>query len=199
MTLTVEASSYDPAPTGTFPARLTQVIDLGVQETAYGDKPQAILGFELVTESIPETDKNFILSKFVTKTLARNSALRDIILAITGKDPKSVDLKDHLGSSCLVTVVHKVSGDSVYANIASVTSVPKKMEVPQAKGPLLAYDLDFPDASVYESLPDWIRRKISYAKPKDKIIIGGKNFAEQKPVQRIEGVPADFESENIPF
>ena len=42
--------SYEPCPEGTHAATCVEVLDIGTQETQYGDKPQVVFGFELAEE-----------------------------------------------------------------------------------------------------------------------------------------------------
>jgi hypothetical protein len=62
---------YEPPKSGQHVATLTKIADIGVQKTAYGEKPQVRLRFEV--EEPDSTGKRKFVTKTFTNSLHENS------------------------------------------------------------------------------------------------------------------------------
>lgn len=151
---------------GTYLARLVQLIDWGVQpqtdwKTGEEKDPQHKLWavFELPTEMIKigEEERPRWQGKEYTLSFHEKSGLSALISAL---DParKAKTLTELLDKPCMITIGSTSGGNP---KIINVVSVPKGMEVPPLQNPHKAFDMSSPDMEVYNSLPDWMKEKIT--------------------------------------
>jgi hypothetical protein len=95
------------------------------------------------------------------------ATLRKFLAAWRGKDftedeSKAFDITVLLGKSCLLSIIHKTSSSgSTYADIASVSMVPKGMTVPDQINDTSVLSYDNWDWDKFNSLPDFIKNKIT--------------------------------------
>ncbi len=173
-------------PAGTYPGRLVQVIDLGVQEQQPyqgQEKPPAqeiMVTFELVDEFLPEydeesdtysdTDFDEDKPRWLSNTLPLRSLESDLAnstkyyLAIDPKKEFEGDWTAIIGKAVNVTVVENISKkDGNTRNYISGLSTirPRDAEkLPELKNPPKVLSLDSDDVETFKSLPDWIQEKI---------------------------------------
>lgn len=161
---------------GTYPARLVQVIDLGLQpQKAYQgkEKPPAneiMLTYELVDTFMKDADGNDLEDKprWISETLpfyglfADKAKSTQRYLAFDPKEDFEGDFAQLIGKPINVTVVNNAVGEKVYDNIATVSAMrPKDADkCPELVNPSKLFDLDAPDMEVFNALPEWLREKI---------------------------------------
>lgn len=160
---------FTPAPIGTHVARCVKIIDIGTQKGEYQGKVtirrQCVIGWELPDELMPDGEsagKPFVVSKFYTASLGEKANLRKDLESWRGRSFTEAELagfdsKNILGKPCLVTVIHTDKGKS---RVASVTSVPKGMNVPAQVNTSVYFSLDDFDPAVLESLTDGFKKMI---------------------------------------
>lgn len=164
---------------GTYPARCIQVIDLWTQPTNYMgvEKKQrkVRITFELPTEleifNPEKGEQPYILSKNYTLSLSDTSGLRIDLESwrwqkFTSEELEWFDIHNILGKECSLGVIHKKSDDGkkTFANISSVGKAMKGMITPEAINPLVYFTIEDFDQSIYDSLPEFLRTKISESK-----------------------------------
>ncbi len=167
---------FSPTPQGTHLAICNMVVDLGRQRGEYQGvaniKPKVFVRWELPHERLTWTDRDNVeregprvISKTYTLSLHENSALRADLVGWRGRnfspeEEMAFDVSKLLGVPCMVTVVHKQSNDKTFANVQSVSGVPKGMDKPGAPeiAPVL-YDGD--NLSSWDVLPEWLQKKIT--------------------------------------
>jgi hypothetical protein len=163
-------SNYPKAeriPEGTYPARLVQLVSLGVQETEWKgvvkQSPKVTLTFELPTETITINDEEQPrwLSREFTLSLSDMSNLTPVVKAL---DPKGEckDLSDLLGKPCMVQVGSTSTGN---AKITSIVAPMRGMPVAEIYNPakMLAFDFDNPDLEMFATFPQFMQEKIKSA------------------------------------
>ena len=160
----IKKSVFEIAPEGNFPAVITTVADLGLQELKWqGEVTQAYrvgITFELVGRTTVD-GRPFAVFLAVNCSLHEKSRLAPIVSAVLGAIPDDLDPRELLGKSALVQVTHRDGQDGkVWSNIGSVTSIPDGMAVPTTATPLFHFDLDSPDPAVYQRLPALFRKLI---------------------------------------
>lgn len=166
----------EPVPAGTHVARCYQMLEIGtVQESFLGSEPRAMhkvrIGWELPEERKvfnPEKgEQPFVISKEFTLSMNEKANLRKYLEAWRGKgfsedEAKAFDITKLIGVPCLLNIIHKPSkdGQRIYADIASIMPLPKKMKCSPQENPtqMLSYD-DF-DYALFETLPDFIKDKM---------------------------------------
>ena len=172
MSLTVNgesAPSIAPVEEGTHLGVCSMLIDLGMQYSEIYKKSQrkVLIGWELPDETI-EIDgemKPRVLSKRYTANLSEKSNLRKDLASWRGRDftpdeLKAFDLKNIVGASCLLTIIHSKNGEKTYANIQSVVKLPKGMAKQALSEPPVVFDLDTDPLERVEDMPAWIAELI---------------------------------------
>jgi hypothetical protein len=169
----------EPIEPGSYPARLVQIIDLGLQPQMFEkeEKPpknEIMTTYELADEFMKDEEGNDIEDKprWVSETFTLNSLNSDRAKSTAryyALDPDSKydgDWSKLLETPATVTIVNKAgSGKNkgkVYNNIATVSAMRPKdaVRLPELKNPAKFFDLDAPDVDLFLSLPDFIQKKI---------------------------------------
>lgn len=168
MSLTVNAnggSNLPPVSEGTHLAVCNMLVDLGLQtsEVYKNTSRKVLIGWEIPGETIKTEDGEHprTLSKRYTASLNESANLRQDLAAWRGRDFTSeeleaFDLRNIIGKSCLLNVIHKESNGKTYANISSIMALPKGMEKGVLSGKPTVFDLDSDPLSAVEELPKWI-------------------------------------------
>lgn len=169
----VQQANIEP---GSYPARVVQLIDYGVQpQRAYqgAEKPPAReLGvtYELLDEFMKDENGNDIEDKprWVSETFpihSLNSELAKSTKRIRVFDPTDEwegDFTQMVDKPVLVTIVNNKSGDRVYDNVATISAMRPKdaANAPALKNATAVFDLDEPNMAVFNKFPEWIQTKI---------------------------------------
>ncbi len=158
-------------PEGATVGILVECIDLGtVLNEAFGRLLHQIrLTWEL-PDALMADGRPFLISKIYTLSLfsgrKSKAKLRTDLEAWRGKEFRKEELENGfdfsilLGRACTLTITHAERDGKTYANIASIGAVPKGQEIPKPCYPLKFLDLGDFDRETFDSLPDWIRKRI---------------------------------------
>lgn len=201
MSLTVDGNSTTtiaPIPEGTYLAVCNTLIDLGVQfnEAYKNSSKKVLIGWEIPEETFTTSDGKELpktLTKRYTASLNDKSNLRKDLAAWRGRDfteeeLKAFDLRNIIGKSCLINVIHRDSGDKTYPQVASIMALPKGMKPGKLSTDPLIFDLDKDELNLIEFLPEWIQ----------KIIKNSTTYQEKTLVPpEVNELPAD--DEEAPF
>jgi hypothetical protein len=157
--------TFELAPEGTHVARCYMVVDMGMQETGYGPKHKAKIGFELPNE-LMEDGRPFSVSQNYTVSLSEKANLRADLEAWRGRaftedELRGFDVFNVLGAPAMVTVIHTTNEGKTYANIKSVSALPKGMQAPAAINEPIKFSLEEYSQEVFDSLPEYLRNKIN--------------------------------------
>ena len=174
MSLYVEeksSSSVAPLAEDTYPAVCYALIDLGDQYSATFDKwnRKVVIGWEIIGETITidgeEVPRTFYNT--YTASLNQKAQLRKDLVSWRGKEftveeLKGFNLRNIIGVPCMVQIIHRKSADGskTYANLGSVTKLPKGFPAPHGKLEPVIYDIEESDPSMVEDLPAWMGEKI---------------------------------------
>jgi len=158
-------------PDGTYPARIAQVVDFGIQpQTDYQtgapteSKPRLMITFEVPSERIKFEDKEgnevdrprWIGKEYTISTFEKSNLMK---LVQTLK-PDAASFDQLLDLPCLLSVGSTKTGN---AKVTNVMQVMAGVEVPELENPATYFDFDVPDQELYMSLPRWQREKIKEA------------------------------------
>jgi len=133
-------------PAGTHLAVCHSVHDLGYQNTSWqGEatvKHQLVIVWE-IDKVIPSGDfvgKRFVVSNKYTASMSKKASLRAVVEAWRGKaftddEAMKFDTDALVGQPCMLSIVHKKSGENTYANINAVMGVPEGMPKLKAENP----------------------------------------------------------------
>lgn len=167
----------DVLPVDNYPARLVQVIDLGLQSGGEwkGEKKPPVnkihVTYELVDCFMLDKDGEEVLDKPRWLSEDLNMFGPDADKAKCNQRYNAIDpecLQDYdwaavVGNSCNVMVAQKESKGKTYANVGLVTPyvvTKRNPEMAPLVNPTKVFNLEFPDIEVFESLPNWIQDKI---------------------------------------
>lgn len=190
------ASNYDPIPEGTHLAVCNMIVDLGMQynETYKNTSRKVLIGWELPEEHIELEDGEHTrtISKRYTASLSESSNLRQDLAAWRSRDftPEELaafDLRNIIGKSCLLTIIHKDSNGKTYANIQSVSALPKGMQKGELSEGATLFDLDTDPLDAVDLLPKWIA----------DIIKKSSTYQERLNAPKLTELPPD--EEDLPF
>ena len=163
---------FKSCPPGTHLAVCNAVVDLGLQpgSALYPDpKPSVWIRWEIPGERVQyekdgkKLDGPQVIGNIYTASMHKKARLRLALESWRGKsftedEAAAFDVSSILGTSCMLGVVEKISGDKVYSNVGSVLAVPKGVPKMSAENPLLYYDRE--NREQFDKLPEWIRDKI---------------------------------------
>ncbi len=161
-------------PAGAYPARCYQMIHLGTNKENINGEDKMLnkvrISWELPTElKIFDSEKGeqpLIISKEFTLSMHEKATLRKMLASWRGKDfsedeCKGFDITKLLGVVCMINVIHKQSKQgNEYADISSITPLPKGYECPPQINKNVLWEYDNPDFVLLETLPDFIKDRI---------------------------------------
>ena len=170
---TQEKRNYEPVNAGNHIARCVQMIEVGTVSTEYLGEPKQLhkvrVTWELPLETKVFKEENgeqpFVLSKEYTLSMHEKSNLRKDLEAWRGKkyteeETKGVDITKLVGVPCMLNVVHEEKKGNVYANIASITPLPKGMVCPPQVNNSFVLSYDNFNFEMFNSLPAWLKEKM---------------------------------------
>jgi len=193
---------FSPAPEGTHRGVCVQVVDLGTQDTNFGDKRQIRLAFEI--DERMEDERPFLIGKTYTLSLNEKANLRRDLESWRGTklhEGEAFDLSTIAGKPCMVSVVHSQSAANgkTYANIASVLKMPKGMEPLTPEGKVVVLDLDTQTwGDAIQDLPEYWQTKI-LASPESKGIDPTTQDAQSAPTGTVGPESSQDFDDDIPF
>ena len=169
------SKKFEIIPAGSYPARCYSMIEMGTNEETYQGVSKMVnkvrITWELPTETMVFKEERGpeprVISKEFTLSMHEKANLRAFLenwrgKSFTEKEAEAFDVTNLLGVPCLLSITHKAATNgNTYANISSVSLLPKGMECPEMinKRQELSFD-DF-NQELFDQLPDFIKEKIS--------------------------------------
>lgn len=163
-----KSANFEMPPPGPVAGRCSRLIDLGSQESDYqGEKKmqrKLLITWELAelrTDGTPH-----IISRRFGLSLHEKAALRAFLQAWRGRpftqeELDLFDLRKLLNAPALLNIMHTERAGKQYANIASISPLPKGMTAPDLTGSPLAFDIDADDApAILETLSEGLQATI---------------------------------------
>ena len=193
-----KASDFKPLNKGIHLAICDAVVDIGLQETSWGNKEHVWLRFEVPAERIQyvrdgeEIDEPQIIWTRYSKNLHKKSNLRKDLeswrgKAFTKEELVGFDLFNLAGKPCHIVVVHNESDDRTYANVQNITEVHKSQEIPAQELPSIRFSPN--DTDQWKDVPEWLQKKFD-----------ARIEPEEKEPATVEAESVDdFENAVIPF
>ncbi|HBD96393.1 MAG TPA: hypothetical protein DC057_19640 [Spirochaetia bacterium] len=160
------------------------MIELGTQEMEFkGVKKllkKANLTWELPTEmevfNEEKGEQPFSISNDYTLSMFEGANLRRDLEGWRGKgfseeEATHFDITKLVGVACLLNVIHKpAKNGKTYANIASISTLPKGIICPAQINPSRILQFEDFDYNLYKELPEFLQEKIS-ASPEFKALM----------------------------
>jgi len=204
-----ERAERKPIEAGSHRAVLYSLVDLGTQKSNWDDKekwqakvrltfelPDLTDEFEVVENGkTTKVEKPLVVSTEKTRSLGQKSSLRQLLeswrgQAFTSAELKEFSLKNLLGKSALVNIVHKVSAQGrTYAAITAVSRLPKGMKAAKPFNEPVYYEIEEGESGAFSYLPEWLQEKIRAAK----------EFNKAKPVAVTASQDSDEDTDSVPF
>ena len=168
MSLTISGNnnqSIEPIPQGTHLAVCNLLVDLGVQYNEYykSSAKKVLIGWELPEETLELEDGKHTrnITKRYTASLNEAATLRQDLASwrgrdFTGEELEAFNLKQIVGTSCLLNIIHKESNGKTYANVQSIMALPKGMQKGRLSKDAIVFDLDSATLDDVDELPNWI-------------------------------------------
>ena len=173
----------DPLEAGSYPARVVQMMILGIQpQRAFKgeDKPPRLtirITYEFLDEFLKDEEGNDLDDKprWLSEEFPFMSLKADLAkstkryYALDPEDRADGDWSKLIGAPCVVTIVQEKDKrpgvDRIYEKVANVSAMrPKEAaKAPELKNPPLVWDFYNPDVDVFNSMPDWLKEKIKGA------------------------------------
>lgn len=199
----------DPVDPGTYPARICQIIDLGLQpQRPWQGQPkppahEIMLSYELTDEFMKDEDGEDIEDK--PRWISETMPLRhiDSELAKSTKRYKALDpnmefdgdfsqLLGAPGNVLITTYVSKKDGFE-RNGVDNLTAMRPRdaAKTPELQNPPKIFTLEDPDMEVFGSLPEWLQEKIKSNLEYPGSVLegeleGGKGKAPSKPTEAPE-------------
>jgi hypothetical protein len=198
-----EGGNFELVPAGTFIARCYRFIDLGSHEQNFqgeskGLKRLVMIGFELPTETM-EDGRPFSIHKRYTWSMHEKSGLRKDLESWRGMKfsdadfgPGGFNVRNLLGKTCTINIVHSEKNNDTFANIASIGKAMKGVAVPEAINPPVYFTLE-PDEyepHVLDSLSDKLKEFIRDT-PEYRNLKSGGSRPQQNSYAASRGTPSD--------
>jgi len=178
----IEASSsssdYKPIDAGAYIARCFSMVQIGTIEQEYMGETKELnkvrITWELPSEKKVfkegEPEKVLTVSKEFTLSLHEKANLRKFLESWRGKgftdeEAKKFNISKLLGVPCFLSIIHKTSKQGkVYADISSISTLPKGMTCPEQVYDNFEFSFTPFDQDKFDSLPDWLKDKIRTSK-----------------------------------
>lgn len=161
---------FTPLPAGSHVARCFAVISLGTQESPmFSPSFKVMLMFEVPGETVTIEGKSMpmTIQREYSLSLSEKSNLRKDLQSWRGREFTAKELEGFAvetvcGVPCMLSVIHKQNAQKkVYANISAISGLPKGVQCPPQVHKTIKYEIEQGGDEVYNSLPEWIRKKIA--------------------------------------
>lgn len=163
---------FIPVQEGLHHAVCFAIYDIGTHFNATFGKwgHQCFIMWEIPGERIQIDGKDLprAISKKFTVSLHEKAELRKYLQtwrgkAFTAEELQGFDIKKLLGVNCFVQVIHNTKNEKTYANVMSITPLPKGTLKKEAENPLKFFSFE-DSTNIPDGTPDWIADQIRSAK-----------------------------------
>lgn len=162
--------TFSPPPPGMHVARCYRLIDLGTQPKSYQGQPKGearkiMAGFELLGDERMEDGRPYTISRSWFLSMHEKASLRRDLESwrgrkFTAEEEAGFDVAKLLGAYCMINVVEEVRDGEKRTNIGSINPLPKGMPKPAAVNADVIFDVDAPDADLFNSFGDKLKETI---------------------------------------
>lgn len=198
---------------GTYPARIVQIVDLGVQpQRAYEgkEKPdcrELLVTYEFLDEFMKDEDGEEIKDKprWLSETMRLYNLSQDKAtstkryLALDPNMECKGNWADLIGLPVDLTIVHNPNKKTgvVYENVGHVSAMRAKaaQKASETVNPTVVFDYDAPDMEAYANLHDWIKKRMSTAVDFGSTLMAGENIPSAKKEDPKESPEEDLDDE----
>lgn len=175
--LTVSASAAPIAPIapGSYPAYCYGLIDLGEQFNEKFSKwsRKVLIMWEIADQDQyidigGEMSPRSISQKYTMSLNERSALYRDLTAwrgrEFTPEELKSFDLRNIVGSPCMLNIQHREYNGNTFASIGGIMKLPRNLQPDPPKLETIVFDLDTDDLKMLEIMPEWVEKQIKESK-----------------------------------
>jgi hypothetical protein len=168
-----QTKNYEPVPSGNHVGRCVQMIEIGTVNYEWQGEKKTLHKVRVTWELPLETkvfheekgEQPYVVSKEYTLSMHEKSNLRKDLESWRGKpfseqEAEAFDITKLIGAPCMLNIVHNAKDGNVYANIASITPLPKGMVCPPQVNPSFVLSYDNFDFAKFNGLPTWLKEKM---------------------------------------
>jgi len=165
---------------------------------------KVMLMFEVPGETVVMDGKPapMTIQKEYTLSLSEKANLRRDLHSWRGREftAKELDgfaVETVCGAPCMLSVIHKTNQkNKTYANIGSISSLPKGVQCPPLWHKAVKYEIEQGADAVFQSLPEWIQEKIKRCEEWTRTTDSPAGQSEE-PEPEVE--PESTSGDSVPF
>lgn len=169
---------------------------------------KVMLMFEVPGETVNMDGKPMpmTISREYSLSLSEKSNLRKDLQSWRGREFTAKELEGFAvetvcGVPCMLSVIHRQNAQKkTYANISAISGLPKGVQCPPQVHKSIKYEIEQGGDEVYNSLPEWIRKKIATCaewQNQESQTPAGARFTQPQPLD--DGEVGEVEEETTPF
>lgn len=193
-------TNFEPIATGNYPARCFSMIHIGTTDEVILGVAKRLnkvrITWELPTELKVFKEENGeqpqVISKEFTLSMHEKATLRGFLKNWRGKDftdeeAKAFDIEKLIGAPCMLNITHKTKkdGSGVYAEIGSISTMPKGFPCPEQINTSFVFTYENFDQGKFNSLPEYLKNKMVNSDEYKAATTGGQeiesNVQEDEP------------------
>lgn len=164
--------NYEPIPAGNYFARCYMMIHIGTVTGSYGPKNMIRIGWEFPDDlkvfDAAKGPQPMAISQEYALSMSPKSNLCKMLESwrgqgFTPEQRKKFDVTALLGKVCMINVIHKpaeADPTRIYANIGSISAVPKGSKVKAQVNPMINLSYDNWNQEVFDNLPEYFKSKM---------------------------------------
>jgi hypothetical protein len=162
--------NYRPCPPGVFAAALYRVLDMGTQTEIFDGKQsqrrKILLSFEILDDDATTNDgAHLSVHKRFSWTMHPQGSLRGFLANWRGKpftdtEANSFDFERVMGQVALLNIIHNERQGKVFANISSITPLPRGMTAAKPQNQHVMFHCDYPDLALLDMMGRGLRESI---------------------------------------
>lgn len=204
-----DGGDFTPPPAGVWPAICYRFIDLGTQQSSYNGQTKqqhkVLLSWEITDpEARMDDGQPFTISQRYTWSMSEKATLRKTLESWRGQPfvetdfgPGGFDTRNLILAPCMLSIMQVQKDGKTYANISSVTRLPKQMSAGELVNPTVYFSLEEFDADVLGKLSDTLQATIK-SSPEYQALGRPKDDGYHAPPPSDPGDPGPDDSD-IPF
>lgn len=200
----VQDNDFELCPEGSHIAVCYRVVDLGTQQTNFGQKHQILISWEMPDE-LMQDGRPFSIGKKYTYSSHEKSSLRKDLESWRGapfRDEQiaEFDIANLIGAGCMIGITHKDGERGRFANVTAILRLPKGTKAPPIRNEALCFNLaERPfDHRIFGKLSERLQTTIKLS-PEYEAALAGRDPNEQPPPPNGESDYGSADLDSIPF
>lgn len=154
---------FDLIPDGVHAARVARVIEIGKQDTKYGEKDQVVFEFLIPGETIEIDGVAKQKMKWIwpiNQTSNPDGKLMSIVKAIK---PDATSLGQLVGMPCMLEITHEEKGGTMRDNVTNITKPMSGLTIPEPDIDTYFYEFSNGEDEIFEQMNEFRQKQIRAA------------------------------------